>query len=90
MIKVRDAVDIASRFLKDMYPAHQCQDPRLEEVILTEDEQSWLITLSFLRKQSSDELASALGALTRDYKQIMVNVRDGTVRSMVIRSTHDV
>ncbi len=88
MSDVTEAVGIATNFLKEMYPEEKSKDLRLEEVVLTEDEMFWLITLSFLRSNSGSALELAVGTSTREYKQIKVNAQTGKVLQMVMRNAY--
>lgn len=90
MIDVKEAVVIATRFLKEMYPDDKSRDLRLEEVVLPDDEKFWLITLSFLRREPSAKLEVNLmgGTSKRAYKQIKVNTETGKVQEMVIRNAY--
>ena len=88
MIEVKDAVGSAILFLEEMYPDDKSRDVRLEEVVLTDNEVFWLITLSFLRKGSGSTLELAMGTRKREYKQIKVNADTGKVLQMVIRNPY--
>jgi hypothetical protein len=53
MIGVKQAIRTAADFVAETFSDEKLLDVRLEEVELTEDEKTWLITLSFLRKQKA-------------------------------------
>ncbi|EDZ93214.1 MAG: hypothetical protein P5702_13995 [Limnospira sp. PMC 1291.21] len=65
------------------------QDLRVEEVELSEDDQSWLITLGFTRP--ADRLEDPLGEVLetsryrREYKIFKVDAETSQVKSMKIR-----
>lgn len=76
MIDVKSAVTAAMRFLTDLDP--EAAPARLEEVERTEDDQLWLITLSY---QRIEELMTR----RRVYKLFRVAAATGAVLSMKIR-----
>jgi hypothetical protein len=96
MIDIKRAVKEAMDYLASLY-----ENPRsvqLEEVYLSDDEASWLVTLSLLTEADEEEiltgtygvLAQALRGveskrLVRRYKTFEVNRDTGEVRSMKIR-----
>lgn len=95
-LDVKAAVRIAFQYVADLFPKSQVHDLRLEEVEKSEDDQFWLVTVGFSTPfvedttdplQSMRRLASPLAAqrLRRDYKQLKINARDGSVVSMKIR-----
>jgi hypothetical protein len=90
MIHVRHAVQAAVRYMGEMF-GEKIVDIRLEEVELSEDEQFWYITLSFLREPKatsnveSDALRAALGRMEREYKVFAIRSQDGQVKSMKMR-----
>jgi len=68
MLQIQDAVKNSLEALGTVFPSGDVRDPRLEEVTLSDDEQFWLVTISFSnpdydaeRKDSSDP--SSLGSL---------------------------
>ena len=63
MIDVKEAVRTAAKYLADLFAEEDISDIRLEEVQLSEDGQTWNVTLSFLRKvRVRGPLAEALSA----------------------------
>ena len=67
-------------------------DLRLEEVELSEDEKTWLVTLGYdvpiKRKSALDEAMQPLNAsrgFQREYKLFSINALTGKVESMKIR-----
>jgi hypothetical protein len=96
MIEIKQAVKAAIDHLAALYG-----NPRslqLEEIYMSEDDRSWLVTLSFLAEADEEEVFSgpygvvaqlARGAdtkrLVRKYKTLEVDGESGEVRSMRIR-----
>lgn len=95
MINVKDAVKVAYDFLVGMYQEESLRDLRLDEVVLSEDDRHWFVTLSFLpplpvASIPPSDLATALGAApVRQYKLVTVENDSGKVRSMVMRSWYE-
>lgn len=94
MIDVKQAVETAVHYLADLFAHEDISDIRLEEVELSEDGQTWHVTLSFLRKAKAtgQPLVDALrvGSMggtekTRDFKVLAVRAENGEVTSMRIR-----
>lgn len=89
MIDVKQAVNIAVDFFRDMYAKESYADLRLEEVeFLIDSPERWLVTLSFTRPVSTEteQLASTIGVqLPREYKVFEINAESGQVYSMRIR-----
>lgn len=95
MIDVKTAVESAYKYLqfvRDMIGG-QLEDLRLEEVELSEDKHSWLITLGYdlpvkNRSQIEELLTSPISpkkAFRREYKLFRVNSETGEVEAMKIR-----
>ena len=95
MIEVKQAVEIAARYMAELLKG---SDVTLEEVELSDDDRFWYITLSALiptQAQPSGRLgintspaAELFGpANQRVYKVLAVNAETGSVRSMKIRQT---
>lgn len=96
VIDVREAVKSASAYLRsiqDMISDSNAivTDVRLEEVELSEDEEFWFITLSYVLRMttqstSSNPLSEVFSAsYGREYKLIKVDAHSGAVKSMKIR-----
>ncbi len=89
MIEVKEAVSKAEDYLKTMYSAEKIADLRLEEVVLSNNDEFWHVTFSFVRPSSS-ELAREIGpAPCREYKLFTINANSGEVRGMVMRNWYD-
>jgi hypothetical protein len=79
MIDVKQAVDIASRYLISLFADKAPSNVQLEEVELSEDEKYWFITLSFM------EMLPFLVNPRKSYKLFKINADTGQVQSMKIR-----
>jgi hypothetical protein len=92
-VDVKEAVQRALAFLRDLYPDEALPSLRLEEVELSEDERYWLVTYGFTGAEQEverDALWGSHGGSTtrqrRDYKLIRVDARTGAPVAMKIRS----
>lgn len=89
MTDVKQAVRIAVEFVKELYEAEGIADVRLEEVERPENENRWMVTLSFTRPRPHPlgipQVLLAGVNLSRDYKTLTISGADGTVESMRIR-----
>lgn len=93
MIEVKEAVQSASDYLSQLYPATQLYDVLLEEVWLSDDENYWFVTLGFSRPIPSLDPMRAMsesffktGKYQREYKIFQLDATTGQVRSMKIRA----
>lgn len=89
MIDVKQAVQLAANYVKEMYEPQQLEDIRLEETEKTDDGSYWFITMSFERstKRRRGKLHEfANQPPIRDYKILKINAESGEVQSMKIRS----
>jgi hypothetical protein len=104
MITAKEAIDTAYKFITSLYNSTEAYnsdkliDLALEEIELSSDEQSWLITLGFTRILSEPlerkvvipwELATKASHrqthTIREYKIIEVDAETGHATSMKIR-----
>jgi hypothetical protein len=94
MIEVKDAVRLAFDFVKSLYPQELVKDLALEEVRLSDDEKSWLITVGFRALSGYATIGGGtlaidpgprLERVPRDYKLLEINRETGKVESMTIR-----
>jgi hypothetical protein len=83
-IGVKDAVQAAMAAIRELLPASELNDLRLEEVDQSEDERFWLITLGFY--PPSEGPLAPLARAPRKYKVFTVDADTGKVRSMKIRA----
>jgi len=87
MIDSREAVKRAAAYLGEISApiGRQLGALEVEEVEKSDDEQYWLITLSYPRGSPFKE---ALGEGKRVYKQFKINAETGEVQSMTMRGVH--
>jgi hypothetical protein len=91
LIDVKQAVKIASDYIRDVYDGEMLPGLLLEEVDFSDEEQAWLITLGFDTNrpvQPPEEpsyISRPLPKYERVYKIIKVNGLTGAVQSMKIR-----
>lgn len=91
MITVKEAVQAAQNWVRDLYPKAALQHLRLEEVELSEDERYWQITLGWVEPAVREPIAMSsvfsrgIHVLPRVYKTLEVDVETGKVKSMKIR-----
>lgn len=95
MINVKTAVKIALDYFAQIYPEakQKFQDIRLEEVELSDDESTWLVTIGFSRPLPPDPSLKNVSKFLlgeheyqRDYKVFRIDAQSGKVRSMKIRA----
>ena len=93
MIDVKEAVKIATDYLRDLYVPSQLHDILLEEIALSEDEKYWYVTLGFSRPVPPTDPLRVLTEnllrqtnLRREYKVFQIDSATGQVRSMKIRA----
>lgn len=89
---VKQAVDMAKRYIIDVYSDEKITNVGLEEVDFDESQKVWFVTIGFSRPW--DEPRNALAALSaqgaytkRAFKTIRVSDRDGRVLSIKNRES---
>jgi len=88
MIDAKQAVKIATEYLRDMYEADGFTDMMLEEVELSDEDKYWHVTICFTRRQVSTAegpMASLVGSrdeYMREVKVFTIDSQSGLVRSM--------
>ena len=89
MLTVKEAVQAAEEWVRDLYPTKDLQHLRLEEVELSDDDRYWRITLGWLEPAVRlNPLTAAMAdvqKLPRVYKTVEVDAETGAVKSMKIR-----
>jgi hypothetical protein len=85
MINVKEAVSSATKELQDLFPGKEFAGLELEEVELTEDGKSWLITLGFDVPRKGGLFPPQMMGSDRKYKVFKVEGRTGKVTAMKIR-----
>lgn len=85
-MKVRQAVEIAKDYVRELYRDEPVTRLGLEEVEFVDDgsDSHWRITIGFVRLWEASSLVDALEsrATARTYKVVAVNAADGSVRSV--------
>ncbi len=95
MISVKDAVNAALDWAREIYADTELQHLRVEEIKLSEDEKAWSITLGWIEpavRSNAVTLANINGTLQklpRVYKIFEVDAETGSVRSMQIRQVDE-
>jgi hypothetical protein len=84
MVTVKEAVKNSVNFLNEMDESLLNGDFLVEEVEKTENEDYWLITLSFLSEKKTGKIKFSILA-ERKYKIFKVKTLNGEVVSMKIR-----
>lgn len=85
----RQAVAKAEEFVRGLYPKEDLTGLRLEAVELSDGDEDWLVTVSFLPRVYDDEISvgsTLLGgpAINRRlYKEVHVRAKDGEVHAMI-------
>ncbi len=93
MVAVRDAVKLSLETLRELFPGESMPDLRLEEVMLSDDERRWEVTVSYLNPDFERDLASRergnhglaqfltekQNVPTRLYKTVSLNAELGTL-----------
>ena len=82
---VKEAVEVATKHFEDLYPTTSLRDVLLEEVELSEDEQTWLVTLGFDRKLPGTLGAIGANEYSRAYKLFKIDDQTGKVYSVTMR-----
>lgn len=99
MIDVKKAIAKAVEFLSDIFGSEGISGIRLEEVELSDAQDAWNITLSFVRRVPPNSVSSpldviratqaaALGVVPmgeREYKVVSVDSGNGAPRSVKVR-----
>lgn len=92
VIEVREAVEAAKEFAREVFEYEDLKYLRLEEIELSRDEEYWEVTLGWVTpedaRRSTSGIALVKGAteLPRTYKTFHVNAETGEVESMKIRN----
>ncbi|MEW6380787.1 MAG: hypothetical protein AB1611_14430 [bacterium] len=85
MIDVKTAANKAYEYFRDLYADKDFSAVLLEEVELTDDQNFWLITLSYLMP-AMDPPQLFGTAPKRAYKIFTIDANTGKVKSMKIRT----
>ena len=84
MLEVKNAVKIAFELFKELYDTKKFEDILLEEIALSENKTSWLITLGFYRRAPSVNIMESIGSkkYIRMYKTLQIDANTGEMISM--------
>jgi hypothetical protein len=85
MIEVKQAIQIAQDYIKELYHTDEVRDLSLEEVEIAEDNKFWLVTLAFTKQmmQPLNPMEAMTGPkFARFYKELKIDTESGQVRSM--------
>ena len=82
MLDVREAAQKASEYFAGLFKDQNPENLQLEEVEISDDDQYWLITLSY---PVPPELATLNFNFKRKYKVFKIDATTGEVKSMKIR-----
>jgi len=84
MIEVKNAVKIALELFKELYDTKKFEDILLEEIELSKDKTSWLVTLGFYRQIPSVNIMESIGSkkFVRTYKTLQIDAGNGEMISM--------
>lgn len=89
MLTVKEAVQAAEQWVRELYPEEDLQHLRLEEVELSDDERLWHITVGWVEPAVRTPLSAMFSqearTLPRVYKTLEVDAENGAVKSMKIR-----
>jgi hypothetical protein len=90
MLTVKEAVQAAQDWMRQLYAESALEHLRLEEVELSADERYWNITLGWVEPAVRENafaaaFSSDARVLPRVYKTLVVDVESGAVKSMKIR-----
>lgn len=95
MIEVKQAVQIARKFAKELYQDEDIQHLGLEEVMLDDTKHEWLVTLGYDShrvKQTRPNMAFAKNMFAdtiiehlREYKTFRIDANDGSFHGIKMR-----
>jgi hypothetical protein len=83
------AIEVAGRALKEMVP--DAEQPRLEEITLSDDDNRWLVTFSFFSASAAEhydplaELLKVTPAKRRQVRMFEIDANSGLFRGMKLR-----
>lgn len=83
MITTKQAIAIALRYIKEVYPTVTTFE--VEELELADDNSHWSVTISMPDETVIGEFAKALTGYPKKYKSININAESGQVKAMKIR-----
>lgn len=84
-MNVKEAIDIAKRYIREIYSGEKIENLGLEEVEFEEMHGTWSVTLGFSRPWQHAAVGTFLHDFSpkrRDYKIIRISDKDGKVLSV--------
>ena len=84
MIGVKEAVKIAFELFEELYDTKKFEDVLLEEVELSGDNATWIVTIGFARQAPSVNIMESIGSkkYMRSFKKFEINAASGQMVSM--------
>ena len=84
MIGVKEAVKIAFELFEELYDTRKFEDVLLEEVELSKDSATWMVTIGFARQAPSVNIMESIGSkkYMRSFKKFEINSANGQMISM--------
>ena len=85
MINVKEAAKISLEYIEELFSADEIRDVSLEEVEISQDEKSWMVTIGFTKHmtQPLNPMEAMSGPkFARFYKELKIDAENGQVRSM--------
>ena len=82
MININEAAQKAIEHISSLFPNRDLGDILLEEAEISEDDQYWIITVSFQRPAVSGGVGESVFTGNRSYKVFTILAENGEVRSM--------
>lgn len=92
MIDVHQAIVNAKKTIRELDEEEQFPDLRVEEVMLDEKDNAWLVTLGYFRQRlinyASQGIMGDAGTTweNRVYKQLVIDAETGAFKGMSIRT----
>jgi hypothetical protein len=86
MINIKEAARLAMDFVKEIYPEDVMSGATVEEIVLDEAGETWLVTVGLLPGQPtllSDRMST--GHATREFKVIQIRREDGEALGMTTK-----
>ena len=86
MINIKEAAHLAMDFVNEIYPEDLKSGATVEEIVLDETGETWLVTVGLLPNQPtllSDRMST--GHATREFKVIRIRREDGEALGMTTK-----
>lgn len=86
MVEPREAVERASKAIRDLYNNENISTPELEEIEMSDDGKYWLVTVGFTNKSSPAlALIGGYSLPNKKMKRVKIDRNSGEFRGMTIR-----